>query len=344
MRLSRCLCATVAMLWVVVFVGALPVAPASAGQAPYRILHIMSYHTPWRWTEEQLAGFKDALQGVDAEYRVFEMDTKRNSSEEWKREMGAKARAMIDEWQPDLVYTNDDNAQQYVVAEYPEGRVPFVFSGVNAASSVYGFDRRSDVTGVMEQEHAIQTLNQLRQIVPGIKRIAVIVDEGPTWPAVLERLRSKIGETGIEVVAWERIGSYREYREKLLDYQDKVDAVGILGIFTFRDEAGNNVPYQEVLRWTADNSRLPDFSFWRDRVDHGTLCVVSVSGYAQGHSAGEMARRILLDGVKPADIPMSVTVKGEPLVSLARARRLGISVPSSVLLSSRVVTDFAWQR
>ncbi len=71
--------------------------------------------------------------------------------------------------------------------------------------------------------------------------------------------------------------------------------------------------------------------------------MVSVSGYAQGHAAGEMAKRILVDGVKPGDIPMSVTVKGEPLVSLARARSLGIAISSSVLLSSRVVTDFAWE-
>ncbi len=301
---------------------------AYAGQEPFRILHIMSYHTPWRWTEDQLQGFKDGL-GVQAQYRVFEMDTKRNSSDEWMREMGRRARAIIDEWQPDLVYTNDDNAQKYVVAEYPEGRVPFVFSGVNANPADYGFDRRSDVTGVMEQEHALQTLNQLRQIIPGVKRIAVIVDEGPTWLAVLERLRKKIGDTEIEVLSWDRIGSYREYQRKLLEYQGKVDAVGILGIFTFKDDEGNNVPYQQVLRWTAENSRLPDFSFWRDRVDHGTLCVVSVSGYAQGHAAGEMAKRILVDGVKPG--------------SLARARSLGIAISSSVLLSSRVVTDFAWE-
>ena len=33
------------------------VAPAEK----WKILHIMSYHSPWIWTDSQLQGFKDAL-------------------------------------------------------------------------------------------------------------------------------------------------------------------------------------------------------------------------------------------------------------------------------------------
>jgi len=29
--------------------------------APTRILHVMSYHAPWRWTEGQMEGFKVGL-------------------------------------------------------------------------------------------------------------------------------------------------------------------------------------------------------------------------------------------------------------------------------------------
>ncbi|MDX1425471.1 MAG: ABC transporter substrate binding protein, partial [Kiloniellales bacterium] len=124
------------------------------------------------------------------------------------------------------------------------------------------------------------------------------------------------------------------------DLQDKVDAIGILGIFTYTDQQGNNVLYGDVLRWTADNSRLPDFSFWLDRVDYGTLCAVGVSGYQQGYVAGGLARRILVNGEKPSAIPMRPTMKGEPWVNLARMRRLDLPYRSTPLLSSRVVTTF----
>jgi hypothetical protein len=47
---------------------------AAVAQKTYKILHIMSYHSPWRWTDGQLDGFKEGLGAVSAEYKVFQMD------------------------------------------------------------------------------------------------------------------------------------------------------------------------------------------------------------------------------------------------------------------------------
>ena len=82
----------------------------------WRILHVMSYHSPWKWTDDQFNGFRAALRGLDIKYKVFQMDTKRKSTEIWKQTIGKKARDLIDAWKPDLVYTNDDIAQEYVAA------------------------------------------------------------------------------------------------------------------------------------------------------------------------------------------------------------------------------------
>lgn len=68
-------------------------SPAQKAAAPVRILHAMSYHTPWRWTEGQLEGFKVGLGDVKAEYKVFELDTKRHSDARQKDEHGKAARA-----------------------------------------------------------------------------------------------------------------------------------------------------------------------------------------------------------------------------------------------------------
>jgi ABC-type uncharacterized transport system substrate-binding protein len=116
-----------------------------------------------------------------------------------------------------------------------------------------------------------------------------------------------------------------------------------LGISEFKDADDNNVPYQEVCRWTAENSKLPDFSFWVDRVDYGTLCAVTVSGYAQGQEAGKIARGILLDGRSPSSFPMLPTVRGEPIINLARARQFGLTPSSDVLLTAKVFTKYKWE-
>lgn len=314
-------------------------------KAKWKILHIMSYHAPWKWTDDQFNGFKDALKGLDIEYKVFQMDTKRKSSEEWKQKVGKEARELIDTWKPDLVYTNDDNAQEYVAKYYVGKNIPFVFSGVNADPKKYGFEGSKNIIGVLEQEHFVATVRLLKEIVPNAKKIAVIIDEGPTWPGVVKRMEQKLDQfPGIGFVGWDVIHTFEEYKQKMKDYQNQVDAVALLGIFTYKDEQGNNVPYTEVLRWTAENINLPDFSFWKDRISYGTLCTVTVSGYEQGLAAGKIARGILVEGRSPSSYAMKPTVKGEPVVSLARAKKLGIKIKTGILLSAEVIEKFGWEK
>jgi ABC-type uncharacterized transport system substrate-binding protein len=323
------------------------ICPASVFSAQrYKILHIMSYHSPWEWTDDQIKGFQDALSGVDYEFKVFQMDTKRKSSEEWKEQVGKEARDLIDSYKPDLVYTNDDNAQKYVVKFYVNNDIPFVFSAVNSDPDVYGFTGSKNITGILEHEHSVETINLLRQIIPSVKKIAIIIDDDPTWPDVINRIKERIARQlpDIELTISSPTLTFEEYKQKIKEYQTKVDALGLLGVHTFKDENGRNVSWQEVLEWTADNSNLPDFSFWKDRIPYGTLCTVYVSGYEQGLRAGKIARGILVEGRKPSSYPMEPTIKGKPIISLARAKKLGIMIKSTALLTAEVVEKFEWEK
>jgi ABC-type uncharacterized transport system substrate-binding protein len=342
-RLARlALAAGVALLLVGAELARLEREAEGAGRR-FKILHVMSYHSPWEWTDEQLRGFKEALTGVDVEYRVFRMDTRRQSSPEWKARVAREARQLVDTWKPDLLYTNDDLAQDMVARHYVNTRLPIVFSGVNADPGVYGFTGSTNVTGVLEEEHFVPTVQLLREIAPHVRRIAVVVDSDPTWTGVVRRMKEQTRQLpGVEFVSWDVIATFEDYKRKIAEYHGRVDAVAPLGIFTFEDADGRNVPYPEVLKWTAQNSRLPDFSFWESRIGPGTLCAVTVSGYEQGLAAGRMARGILVDGRSPASYPMHATVKGEPMISMARAVRLGIPIRTSLLLSARVVARFDW--
>lgn len=305
----------------------------------------MSYHMPWEWTETQLNGFKEALKDLDIEYRVFQMDTKRNSSRQWKEEKGKEARNLIDSWKPHLVYANDDAAQEHVTRYYVNGQIPFVFSGVNAAPEVYGFPGSKNIAGALEQEHFVESVRLLREIVPGAERIAVIVDQDPMWKPVVARMKERLDRIPqVRFVSWDTIETFSAFRQKMEVLPQQADAVALIGIFGFKDESGKNVSHEEVLRWTAEQSRLPDFSFWKDRVLYGTLCAVTVSGYEQGLAAGKIARGILKEGRSPASFSMIPSVKGEPVINLARAKKLGIKIRTGLLLSSQVVEKFEWEK
>jgi ABC-type uncharacterized transport system substrate-binding protein len=311
----------------------------------FKVLHIMSYHAEWPWNQDQFRGFQDGLGGLDAEYKVFEMDTKRHNSPEWMERVGQEARDLIDTWKPDLVYTNDDNAQEYVAKHYVDTDIPFVFGAVNAAPETYGFAGSTNVTGVLEQEHFVESVRLLKEIAPDVEKIAVIVDVDPMWEPVVARMKDKQSQLpDVEFISWDVILTYEEYQQKVTEYQNTADALGLIGIFGFKDESGENVPYQDVLKWTAEHSNLPDFTYWEDRIKYGTLCTVTVSWYEQGLAAGKIARGILVEGQSPSSYPMEPTVKGEPVVSLARAKQLGLSIKSDILLTAHVMEQFEWEK
>lgn len=321
-----------------------PSAGAPVAAQKLKVLHIMSYHTPWEWTEQQLAGFQDALKGLDVEYKVFEMDANRRSAKEQLQEATRKAKQLIEEWKPDLVYVSDDAAPQYVVKDYVNTDIPFVFSGVNANPKDYGFVGSKNVTGVVEHEHFVQSVRLLKQIVPTVQRIAIISDRAARWQSVIERIKASEPELGgVQIVRYDFADTFEEFKQIVKGYEGVVDAYCTLGYFELKDANGKNVEYQDVSRWTTEYSNVPDFTFWIDRVDHGNLCTVSVSAFAQGQEAGKLARAILVEGKSPSSLPMLPTIKGEPVINLARARKLGLTPSSDVLLTAKVYTKYKWE-
>ena len=309
---------------------------------PTRILHVMSYHTPWRWTEGQLEGFKLGLGDVKAEFKVFELDTKRHSEAAQRTERGKAARALVEQWAPHLIYTTDDDAQDLVTRHYLNTPIIQVFSGVNKTPESYGFDKANNVTGVVEHEHFAESVQLLKRIVPGMKRLVVVLDDAPMWGPVIERMKAAKLPPDVRIVGWETIRTFDEYKQRIKAYPEMADAIALIGIFNFKDGAGKNVPYQEVQRWTVENSSLPDLGFWVDRVHHGTLVAVTVSEREQGLAAGRLARQILVERKSPRDLPIAPTTKGAPVISLARANKLGLRIHSDLLLSTQVITRFEW--
>lgn len=325
----------------IVFGALFLLSPASA--EPLRILHVMSYHSEWEWNKDQFGAFQSELKDLDVEYKVVELDGKRVSKQELQARADEAIR-FIKEWKPDLVYANDDLAQEYVTSKFLGHATPFVYSAVNKRPENYGFDKAANITGVLEEEHFLPTLSLLRSIKPGIRKIAIVTDSDPTWHGVLSRIRQDLKRVrDIEVVEWIQPKTFEEYQSKITSLQTQVDAIGLLGIFHFSKD-DKYADYEEVLYWTSRHSRLPDFSFWDTRVERGTLCAVTVSGIEQGREAGRIARRILVDKVPLRQIAAKATAKGRPMVSLARAKSLEMNIPSSVLLSTKVMTSYAWDK
>jgi ABC-type uncharacterized transport system substrate-binding protein len=323
--------------------GALGLFLPAGAQEPRRVLHVMSYHEDWQWNKDQLQGFLAGLNDATVQVRQVALDAKRASANQIAQNV-AKAHELLEKWQPHLVYVNDDPALSSFVSSLRPLRIPTVFSGVNQSLASHGLNDEPLLTGAMEHEHSLATLNLLRALIGRQRlRLALVIDDDPMWRPVVDRLRAEVAsEPGLSIVDVIAPRRFEDFKRQMVALNRKVDAVGLLGIFRFEDEGGGYADYEKVLRWTAENSGLPDFSFWDTRVERGTLCAVTVDGVEQGRLAGSFARRILIDGAVPSSLSPRPSTKGRPMISLARARQLGLRPSASVLLQARVISSFAW--
>ena len=145
-----------------VLLAAVAATPAHAAKC----LYVSSYHQGYEWSDGVERGVRTVLEGR-CELRQFDMDTKRRKSDEEKRSAALEAKKIIEEWQPDVVITSDDNAAKYLIKPYfQNASVPFVFSGVNWTADEYGFPY-SNVTGIVEVAPIGPMLEQARDISGG---------------------------------------------------------------------------------------------------------------------------------------------------------------------------------
>jgi hypothetical protein len=114
-----------------------------------RCLYISSYHQGYAWSDGVERGIRNTL-GERCELRQLDMDTKRNKGDAYIKQIVEKTKRLIEEWQPNVIITSDDNAAKHLIkAHYKDSKLPFVFCGVNWTISEYGFPY-SNVTGIIE--------------------------------------------------------------------------------------------------------------------------------------------------------------------------------------------------
>ena len=271
------------------------------------------------------------------------MDTKRNPSEEWKKKSASDAMSLIEEWEPDVVYLTDDNAQRYVGMNYLDSDILFVYSGVDNDPSNYGYLEAKNFVGVIERHHLKETVELLRDFYPSVNKIGVIYDDSVTGELNTKNMVEISKEmSDVEFVEWARVSTFEEYKSKVQEYQESADAILFLNIHTIKDEEGNIIPSPEIAKWEIQNSNLPDICLHDYNVRYGMLLGIPVSSFNQGYDAGEIVKKVLIDGVDPKKIPIKTSEIENNWINLARAKQLDLEIPSVILINSEVFEEFPW--
>ena len=299
-----------------------------------KVLLIFSYHPQYSWVIEETRGVEEVFKDKGITVERFYMDTKTKTSLEWKEKVAKDAVKKIGEFNPNLVIVFDDNACELVAKRYIGKTLPFVFGGMNDDPEYYGFPAEN-ITGVIERHDLEGAISLLKRLVPDVEKAAIITDNSPTS----QRFVTRIKRTALpsEVCEFYTTDDFDAWKAKVKELQSKVDAIGLAGYHTIKENGSEvSLPPEDVLRWTLENSELPEFAINDFTVRDGALCGVTLSGYEQGKTAAEIAIKIL-DGEKPADIPIKCPEKGTPIVNERRAKELNIRIPEDVLKEVEIV-------
>ncbi|HKO08047.1 MAG TPA: ABC transporter substrate-binding protein [Alphaproteobacteria bacterium] len=182
-----------------------------------------------------------------------------------------------------------------------------------------------NVTGlsIQQVDSAPKRLELLREIVPGVGRLAIMGNVGnPSIVLEMDETRDLAKSLGLETTALE-IRRPEDIAPAIAAIKGKTDALYITG------EPMLQINRKNILALAAD-MRLPTMCNNREWAAAGCLMSYGPNFPDLFRRAAECVDKIL-HGAKPAEIPVEQPTKFDLVVNLTTAKALGLKVPPIVL-------------
>jgi putative ABC transport system substrate-binding protein len=184
---------------------------------------------------------------------------------------------------------------------------------------------------VVSADMAAKRLELFREVVPGLRRIAILVDVGS--PASVEETRqaqAAADKLGLEAfpIAIRRAEDIAPAFDEL---KDRADALHV---------SANPLIMSNMIRINilAAGARLPTSYIAREYVQAGGLLAYGPSFADIYRRAGDFFDKILR-GTKPGDIPVEQPTRFDLVINLTTAKALGITIPPLLLARATEVIE-----
>lgn len=220
--------------------------------------------------------------------------------------------------------------------------IPIVFMGAAdpVASKLVDTLARpgGNVTGIssVNSEMVLKRIELIKAALPQAARIALIThDSGMFDQAAFETTRraqdAAVRALGIRLIRFDMDAREDFDRTTAAIERERPDALVIAG------SATAVVLYREIAEF-AIRIKLPLIAGARAEAAAGALLAYGANFEETFYRAALYVARIL-DGAKPADLPIEQPTRLELVVNLKTARRIGITLPASLLLRADEVID-----
>jgi putative ABC transport system substrate-binding protein len=184
-----------------------------------------------------------------------------------------------------------------------------------------------NITGMSTQGEEVlgKLIGILHEVTPGARRIAILLNESsPSHAAAWARAQGACAAFGL--VALRVVASAPAQLDAAVEQivRQRSQAVVVVGDAMYWAERAK---LQELMQTT----RLPAAYGLREHVVAGGLLSYAVDLVASFRYAAKYVDKIL-NGAKPADLPVEQPTKYELVINLKTAKALGLTIPQSLLL------------
>ncbi len=293
-----------------------------------KCLLVMSYHNGYAWNDGIELEVERVLTG-HCELKKFFMDTKRNSSTAYAKEKAQQVKQLISQFKPDIVIATDDNAAKYVVTQYKNSDIPFIFSGINWTAEAYGFPYKN-VTGMVEVGPIIPLLKIIRKTVKNVKSGVYISADVITERKDYERYQKVYLANGVRLTA-KFVKNMRDWEVAYNDAQ-KADFIIV------NNYAGiNDWDRERAIKIAMEKSKKFTVSYYKFMMPY-VMFSITKSAAEQGRWAAEVAIEVL-SGTPVSNIPITVNKEWNMFANVTLLRKAKINLDTNTKRRTSIKWD-----
>ena len=201
-----------------------------------------------------------------------------------------------------------------------------VEAGLIASESKPG----NNITGVSDRTPIKQQLEIMKQVLPNMKKVGILYTSSEDNSVKQAQEAEKAAkELGLEVKV-STIANTNDIQQVTESLASQVDAIFVPIDNTIASAMATVVQ-------VTDAAKIPVFPSADTMVADGGVLGVGVDQYQIGVETAKMVVKVL-KGAQPADTPITLANKGVVYVNEEKAKKLGITIPESILKDAQKVT------
>jgi ABC-type uncharacterized transport system substrate-binding protein len=235
----------------------------------------------------------------------------------------------------DVIVTGGDAQVLAVKRAAPGTPIVFAAAGDPVGNGLVASLARpgGNITGrsLLLTETAGKRLELLREIVPGLRRLAILGNfANPLVATELNAVQAAARTLNLETIKLETLRA-EDIAPAVTPLRGRADA-----LYVCADPLIST--HRERINALAIDARLPSVHTYRDSVEAGGLISYGPDFPDMYGRAAELVDKILR-GTKPADIPVEQAAKFDLIVNLKTAKALGLTIPESFLVRADEVIE-----